>query len=447
MTATTGSSPLISGDDPVASARHTLVPDMRARMERLLPMCRSITGNGVRATLADVADAIPLDVHEVPTGTAALDWTVPREWNIRAAWIRDSAGRTIVDFAESNLHVVSYSVPVHSTMTRAELQEHLHSLPDRPRAIPYVTAYYSETWGFCLTHEQREALADDTYEVFIDSTLADGHLSYGELVVPGLTTDEILITTHVCHPSLANDNLTGIAMLTTLGQLLRSGPPRRHTYRLLFIPGTIGSLTWLAGHRDEVTRIRHGIVITGLGDAGRPTWKLTRNGTDSVDRAMRHVLTGHGPHRVMEYYPYGYDERQFTSPGFALSVGRFGRSVHGEYPEYHTSADDLEFINDDSMADSLLILGEVLDVLDDDGTYLNLAPFGEPQLGRRGLYRAIGGAVDRRSAEMAVLWVLNQSDGAHSLLDIAEMSGLGFRTVREAADQLLAAGLLEPAHA
>jgi aminopeptidase-like protein len=254
-----------------------------------------------------------------------------------------------------------------------------------------------------------------------------------------------LLTTHVCHPSLANDNLTGIAMLCGLGELLMQSPPRYFTHRLLFIPGTIGSLTWLAQHRDEAHRVRHGIVMTGVGDNGPPTWKRTRNGDDPVDEAMLHVLQSSGDHRVLEYYPYGYDERQFSSPGFAMSVGRFGRSVHGEYPEYHTSADSLDFVHDASMANSLVLLAEVLDVLDGNETFVNLAPYGEPQLGRRGLYRAIGGAVDRRSAEMAVLWVLNQSDGNHSLLDIAQRSSIAFRSVRDAADALLSAGLLEPA--
>ena len=433
---------LIGGDED--ADLYAMVSGMRERMARLFPICRSITGDGVRATLADIAQTIPLAVHEVSTGTAVLDWTVPQEWNIRGGWIRDSAGRTIVDFAQCNLHVVNYSIPVRRKMGLAELQSHLHSLPDRPASIPYVTSYYSETWGFCLTQECRDALVEDTYEIFIDSSLVDGTLTYGELVVPGRSSDEILLTTHICHPSLANDNLTGIAMLTAIGELLVRSPQRRFTHRLLFIPGTIGSLTWLAQHRTEAQAVRHGIVITGVGDSGPPTWKRTRNGDDPVDQAVLHVLRAHGDHRELDYYPYGYDERQFSSPGFALSVGRFGRSVHGEYPEYHTSADSLDFVHDANMSDSLVLLAEILDVLDGNETYVNLSPYGEPQLGRRGLYRAIGGAVDRRSAEMAVLWVLNQSDRTHSLLDIAERSSIAFRTVCEAAQALVAAGLLEP---
>jgi aminopeptidase-like protein len=419
-----------------------VLASMRSRMERLYPICRSITGDGVRATLADVATSIPLQVHEVPSGSKACDWVVPREWNIRSAWIKDMRGNVVVDFAHSNLHVVNYSIPFSGTVTREELEKHLHSLPDRPTLIPYVTSYYNENWGFCVADEQRQSLTDVEYQVCIDSTLADGHLSYGELVIRGESTEEVLLTTHVCHPSLANDNLTGIAMLAALGEYLQQMPSRRYTYRFLFIPGTIGSLAWLEQNRAAVSNIKHGVVMTGLGDRNAPGWKKTRSGTDEIDRIMLHLLAANGEHHVMEYYPYGYDERQFTSPGFGLSVGRFGRGVHGEYGEYHTSGDNLEFVVDESLIESYDLLVRAITMLEGNRTYTNLEPYGEPQLGRRGLYRSIGGAVDRRSAEMAVLWVLNQSDGHTDLLSIAERSGLSFATVREAADALLEASLL-----
>lgn len=425
-----------------SAGREAPVQAMRAQMTRLYPICRSITGDGLRATLADVAQQVPLTIHEVPSGSKALDWVVPREWNIRSAWIKDMNGRVLVDFADSNLHVVNYSSPISRVVTGEELHIHLHSLPDRPNSIPYVTSYYNENWGFCVTDAQRQTLNDPHYEVNIESSLTDGHLSYGEVLIPGETSDEVLLTTHVCHPSLANDNLTGIATLTSLGTHLLALSKRRYTYRLLFIPGTIGSLSWLERNRDNLSRIKHGIVMTGLGDTHAPGWKKTRNGTDEIDRVMLHVLSRREHHHVLEYYPYGYDERQFTSPGFALSVGRFGRGVHGEYPEYHTSADNLSFVNDDALGESFAILTEALAVLEGNLTYTNQEPYGEPQLGRRGLYRSIGGAVDRKSAEMAVLWVLNQTDGTNDLLAIAERSGLAFSTVRKAADALLEAGLL-----
>lgn len=423
---------------------HTdVLESMRSRMERLFPICRSITGDGVRATLADIATSVPLQVHEVATGSKACDWIVPREWNIRGAWIKDMQGNVLVDFANNNLHVVNYSVPFLGTVTREELDKHLHSLPDRPTLVPYVTSYYNENWGFCVADEQRRTFTDAEYEVCIDSTLADGHLSYGEVVLPGQSSEEVLLTTHICHPSLANDNLTGIAMLAALGEHLERIPSRMYTYRLLFIPGTIGSLTWLERNHTTIDRIKHGIVMTGLGDPNPPGWKKTRNGTDEIDRVMLHLLAAQGEHHVMEYYPYGYDERQFTSPGFDLSVGRFGRGVHGEYDEYHTSGDNLEFVNNESLTQSFELLTSAITVLEGNRRYTNLEPYGEPQLGRRGLYRSIGGAVDRKSAEMAVLWVLNQSDGHTDLLSIVERSGLRFVTVREAADALVEANLLE----
>jgi aminopeptidase-like protein len=410
---------------------------MRATLDAAFPVMRSITGDGVRTTLELVRETLPITVHEVPTGTTVLDWTVPKEWNIRDAYVADSAGRRVVDLRASNLHLVSYSVPVHRKMSLAELQDHLFSLPDQPDLVPYRTAYYADTWGFCLTDHARMALHDDEYEVVVDTTLTDGHLTYGELFLPGTGGDaEILLTTHVCHPSMANDNCSGIAVLTELGRLL-SEAPRRHAYRLLFIPATIGSITWLARNESNVDRIRHGVVLAGLGDPGELTYKRSRRGNADVDRAAAYVLAHlDADDRMLDFSPYGYDERQFCSPGFDLPVGRLTRTPHGEYPEYHTSADDRSFVDDDQLVGSLEALLAILEVLDGDGTYVNTRPKGEPQLGRRGLYRSIGGDVGTGSAEVALLWVLNQSDGRRSLLDIAGRAGLPFTAVRHAADLL-----------
>jgi aminopeptidase-like protein len=410
---------------------------MRATLAAAFPFHRSITGDGVRTTLQLVRETLPITVHEVPSGTAVLDWTVPKEWNVREAYVADAAGQRVVDARESNLHLVSYSVPVHEKVSLAQLQEHLFSLPDQPDLVPYRTAYYDETWGFCLSEHARAGLRDCEYEVVVDTTLADGSLTYGELFLPGKLGDvEILVTTHVCHPSLGNDNCSGIALLTELGRLLVA-TPRRHAYRLLFIPGTIGSITWLAHNEANLDRIRHGIVLGGLGNPGPITYKRSRHGNADVDRAAAYVLSQLDPaHRVVDFSPYGYDERQFCSPGFDLPVGRLSRTPHGEYSEYHTSADDLSFVDDDQLVDSLEALLAILAVLDGDGTYVNTHPKGEPQLGRRGLYRSIGGDVDDRSVEVALLWVLNQSDGGHNLLDIARRAGLPFATVRRAADLL-----------
>lgn len=417
--------------------------EMYALVERMYPLCRSITGDGVRATLDIVGEYIPLQRHEVPTGTQVLDWTVPQEWNIRDAYVADATGRRVVDFAASSLHVLGYSVPVERTMPLSELRAHLHTLPDQPKWVPYRTSYYRPDWGFCLAQETLDALPDGDYEVRIDSTLADGHLSYAEHVVPGQVSDEVIVSSHVCHPSLANDNLAGIAVATFLARALAEGTPY-YTYRFLFAPGTIGAITWLARNAERVERVRHGLVLACAGDSGQLTYKRSRRGDAGIDRVMRHVLEASGrPHRVTGFTPYGYDERQFCSPGFDLGVGSLSRTPYAGYPEYHTSADDLGFVSPEAMADTLAVCREAFAVLDRDRAYVNLSPYGEPQLGRRGLYDALGGRSDAKEAQMAMLWVLSLSDGEHGLLDVAERSGLPFETVAAAADALHGAGLIK----
>ncbi|HSR92983.1 MAG TPA: DUF4910 domain-containing protein [Gemmatimonadales bacterium] len=417
--------------------------EMHVFIAEAFPICRSITGHGVRRTLAMIAERIPLTVHEVPTGTQVFDWTVPREWNIRDAWIKDPSGRKVVDFQESNLHVVNYSVPIHARMSLAELRPHLFTLPVKPDLIPYRTSYYKEAWGFCLAHRQLEALPEGEYEVFVDSTLADGSLTYGECFLPGDEEKEVLLSTHVCHPSLANDNLSGIAVVTWLARELAARPRRRYSYRFLFIPGTIGSITWLARNEELASRIANGLVAANLGDSGAFHYKRSRQGNAEIDRVVTAVLKASGePFDVEDFVPFGYDERQYCSPGFDLPVGSLTRTPWGRYPEYHTSADDLGFVRSASLAGSLQTYLKVIDVLEGNRRYLNLNPKCEPQLGRRGLYRTIGGDDAGRARELALLWVLNQSDADHSLLDIAERSGVSFADLREAADALLAAGLL-----
>ncbi|MFF2024968.1 DUF4910 domain-containing protein [Streptomyces sp. NPDC058171] len=418
---------------------------MHALVERLYPLCRSITGDGVRATLDIVGEHLPLTVHEVPTGTQVLDWTVPQEWNIRDAYIADPAGNRVVDFAASSLHVLGYSLPVSTTLPLAELRAHLHTLPDHPTWVPYRTSYYRPDWGFCLAQETLDALPDGDYEVHIDSTLADGHLTYAEHVVPGQVPDEVIVSCHVCHPSLANDNLAGIAVATFLARALAERTPW-YTYRFLFAPGTIGAITWLARNTEPKPggRVEHGLVLACAGDRGQLTYKQSRRGDAEIDRVLRHVLrTSERPHRVTEFTPYGYDERQFCSPGFDLGVGSLTRTPYAGYPEYHTSADDPAFVSPEAMADTLAVCREAFAVLDRNRRYLNLNPYGEPQLGRRGLYDALGGRSDAKQAQMAMLWVLNLSDGTHSLLDVAERSGLPFDTVAGAADALHGAGLIK----
>ena len=413
-------------------------------VQRLFPICRSITGDGVRRTLAILGEYLPdLQVHEVPTGTPALDWTVPREWNVRDAWVKNQRGERVIDFQEHNLHLMSYSVPVHGWFTRAELNEHLHSLPAQPDLIPYRTSYYVDAWGFCLAHSQRLALSDELYEVCIDSTLAPGSLTYGELLLPGETDEEVLISSHICHPSLANDNLSGLAVATFLAQYLAQAP-RRYSYRFVFVPGTIGAITWLSRNFDAVERVQHGLVLTLLGQNGPFTYKQSRRGTAAIDRAAALVLGQAGvPHAVRPFSPYGYDERQYCSPGFDLPVGCLSRTPFGEFPEYHTSADNLDFVSPATLQASLELVQNILAVLDANRRYRNRSPYGEPQLGRRGLYNNVGGGPEGADWQMTLLWVLNLSDGQHSLLDIAERAGLPFGRVQQAATALAATDLLE----
>jgi aminopeptidase-like protein len=419
--------------------------EMYALVGELYPLCRSITGDGVRETLRRIAAHADLKMHEVPTGTPVFDWTVPREWTIRDAYVKNVRGERVIDFRASTLHVVGYSAPVRARLPLGELRKRVFTLPDHPDWIPYRTSYYRETWGFCAPHRLMEELAEGDYEVCIDSSLSPGSLSYGECYVRGAIEDEILISCHVCHPSLANDNLSGIAVAAFLAELLAKAS-LRYSYRLLFIPGTIGSITWLAANETAVSRIRHGLVLACVGDGGEPTYKKSRRGDAEIDRVARLVLRERGGgHRVEDFTPYGYDERQFCSPGFDLPVGCLMRTPHGRFPEYHTSADNLDLVRPEALGDSLSICLAVLDVLESNRTYVNQNPKCEPQLGKRGLYGSVGGLASAAPDEMTMLWVLNLSDGRHSLLDITERSACSFGAVKTAAQALESAGLLREA--
>jgi aminopeptidase-like protein len=415
---------------------------LHALAAEMYPICRSITGEGIRRTLKMIQDRIPLQISEVATGTPVFDWTVPKEWNIQDAYIKEKdSSRRVVDFKKCNLHVLNYSTPIHATMPLNKLEAHLFTLPDRPDWVPYRTSYYKEDWGFCLSHNQMLALKDGDYEVCIDSTLQDGHLTYGECYLPGSSTEEVLISCHACHPSLANDNLSGLTVATTLAEFLM-GRNLRYSYRFVFIPGTIGAITWLAQNRENVNRIKHGLVLTGIGNAANFHYKKSRRGDAEIDRAAAHILSQFNKSaQVLEFSPYGYDERQYCSPGFNLPVGCLMRSVWGTFPEYHTSADNLNFIHEEQLAESLRVCTGIIDVLENNRSYCNLNPYCEPQLGKRNLYRSTGG--ESIGVEInARLWVLNFSDGKHSLLDIAERSGLPFSTIYRAAEILQTGGLL-----
>jgi len=432
-------------DQPLTSNDLAAAGDRMYRLvAELYPICRSITGDGFRETMRRVSERIPLQVHEVPSGTAVFDWTIPREWNIRDAWVKNSAGEKVIDFRRSNLHVVNYSVPVRRKMPLSELREHLHTLADRPEWIPYVTTYYAENWGFCLAAKDLDQLRDGEYEACIDATLKSGSLTYGEYYLPGKRTEEVLLTCHACHPSMCNDNLSGVALVATLAEFLR-GAKREYSYRFLFIPGTIGSIAWLARNESQVSRIRHGLVVACVGDSGKFHYKRTRRGDADVDQAAIHALKMSGNEfEVRDFSPYGHDERQFCSPGFNLAVGSLSRTPHGEFPQYHTSADDLDFVRPQALAGSLAMYLSILRILEKNGRWINTCPKCEPQLGKRGLYGALGGRTNASQIEMAMLWLLNYSDGDHSLLDIAERANISFDIVYQSAQLLAEHGLLRP---
>ncbi|WP_094542168.1 DUF4910 domain-containing protein [Brucella grignonensis] len=427
-------------DSQVHSSSGRSIYDLASR---LFPICRSLTGDGVRETLAIVGEHLPLKIHRIPTGTQLFDWQAPQEWVIRDAYIMDSAGRRVVDFAEHNLHVVNFSTPVRKKLTLNELKEHIHTLPDQPDLIPYRTCYHTEAWGFCMTHNALMQMKEPTYEVVIDAERRDGSLIFGEFIHQGESEETFLLSTHLCHPSLANDNCSGIALLTRLGEALKSRKTR-FTYRLLFGPATFGALAWLKQNDENLDLVKHGIVLSCVGDGGGPNYKRSRSGNSEIDRIMTQVLEGSElpEAKLHDFWPYGYDERQFCSPGFNLPVGLFQRSLYGEFPEYHTSADNLDFIKPEYLEQSYNLIIQAIEVAERNWTPLNMSPKGEPQLGRRGLYGNTGG--DRNAAKnaMAMLWVLNLADGDHSILDMAERSGLPFAQLADAAERLRDAGLL-----
>jgi len=416
--------------------------ELHGLVRELYPIGRSITGEGLRRSLRILGRLAPIRLDEVPTGTAVLDWEVPREWSVREARLTAPDGAVVADYGRLNLHLVAYSAPFRGRMSLEELQPHLHSLSDRPTLVPYRTSFYREDWGFCLAHERRLRLRRGIYDVVVDTALEPGALTLGEIVLPGATADEVLVSAHTCHPSLANDNLSGMVVALALARAL-ADLPRRYTYRFVLVPTTIGAIAWLARNEAAATRIRHGLVLAGVGDREPLTYKRSRRGDAEVDRAVAIVLScSEEQHQLLPFSPMGYDERQYCSPGFDLPVGALSRGQSGAYPEYHTSGDTPDLVAPDRLADTVRRCLEVFEVLEGNATYQNTSPRGEPMLGRRGLFASRAWPSHADADLQAVLWTLSLSDGRHALLDVAERSGLPFPAVWGAAHLLAGEGLL-----
>ena len=443
--------------------------NMHELMVELFPICRSITGNGVRQSLQILQNHISLNISEIPSGTEVFDWTIPREWNINDAYIKNSKGEKIVDFKKSNLHVLNYSIPICTKLSLQELLPHLHSLPNQPNVIPYRTSYYKENWGFCITHNQLINLHDDEYEVVIDSTLENGSLTYAEFFIQGESDDEVLFSCYTCHPSMCNDNLSGVVLFTFLAKHLKN-LSLKYSYRFLFVPETIGAITWLSQNESNLKKIKHGLVAYCVGDPGNSSYKKSRQGNAEIDQIVMEVLKNTGDkHKVVDFFPTGSDERQFCSPGFNLPVGALVRTFAPEFSEYHTSADNTEFVKAEYLADTLSKYVKVISKLEEnfgkfklndeeklsknihgenDRIFLNLNPKCEPQLGKRKLYHDIGSQIPSQGGkkiinQFALLWVLNYSDGFHYLSDIAKLSRYDLTDIENAADALVESNLLK----
>ena len=392
--------------------------EMYELLEYLFPKCRSISGDGVRETLQIIQNHIPITIYEVPSNTKVFDWVVPKEWNVVDAYVMDETGNKIIDFKDNNLHLVGYSTPINQTMALSELQEHLYSLPEQPEAIPYVTSYYKERWGFCITQKQRETLKKGNYKVFIDSELKDGSLTYGELIIPGMSEKEVFISTYVCHPSMANNELSGPVLSTFLAQWLMS-KPRRYSYRIIFIPETIGSIMYLSKNLESLKEnVIAGFNITCVGDDGPYSYLPTRNGNTYSDRVALNALSFDHPDFIeYSYLDRGSDERQYNSPGVDLPICTIMRSKYGTYPEYHTSLDNLDFVSAEGLNGSLNIFKKCLTTIEENKKY-KIKCLGEPQLGKRGLYPTIG----TKTSSLQVKDIMNfisYADGEHDLIDIS----------------------------
>jgi aminopeptidase-like protein len=423
---------------------HDIKEDIYRLCEVLWPITRSITGNGVRETLSIIQQEISnLTIHEVPTGTQCFDWKIPKEWNIKDAYIIDPDGKKIIDFQDSNLHVVSYSTPINQTVPLAELQEHLYSLPEQPNAIPYVTSYYEERWGFCLTENQRKTLKEGNYQVCINSELSDGSLTYGELIIHGKSEKEVFLSTYVCHPSMANNELSGPAVTTYLAKWIKS-QPREYTYRIIFIPETIGSICYLSKNIDAMKKnIVAGYNISCVGDDNAYSYLPSRNENTISDRVALHVLENlHLDFVKYSYLDRGSDERQYCSPGVDLPIASVMRTKYGEYREYHTSLDNLDYISSRGLYGAYKVLTKCIECIECNKIY-KAAILCEPQMGRRNLRPTLGASTSMATDVKLMSNILVYADGEYDLLDMANKFNISIFELLESVDILVKEGLLE----
>jgi aminopeptidase-like protein len=418
---------------------------MHDLLKSLFPICRSLTGNGVRETVRILQEHVPLNVYEFPTGTECFDWTIPNEWNIKSATLKDESGRTMVDFADNNLHVLGYSEPVSGVFTLDELMPHLYSLPHQPDTIPYLTSYYKRNWGFCMQHRKVASLKPGKYQVNIDSTLRPGSLTVADVLVPGETKKEIFFSCYYCHPSMANDSLSGVVMAVALYDYVSKRKNNRYSYRFIFVPETIGAIAYLSRNGAYMKENAYaGMILTCLGDAGDFTYKKTRQENHPLDLISEHVLKCSGKKfNILKFIPDGSDERQYSSPGFNMPTGTLMRSVYGEFPEYHTSGDNLEFVTEKSLLETRDILIEIINSIEGNFHYQNLKPFCEPFLSKYGMYNFIGGKQVMEKRLTAMLNILNYSDGQHSILDIARRLEMPIPFVSGIANELAEKGLMK----
>lgn len=414
--------------------------------DRLWPLNRSLTGNANRETLGILSEIIDLKISEIPSGTECFDWKVPPEWNVKEAWIKDGSGKIIVDFRKNNLHLLGYSTGFSGKMELKLLKEHLYSLPAQPDVIPYLTSYYKRKWGFCITYRQLKELSEDTYEVFIDADLNEnGSMTIAEAVIKGETEEEVLLSTYICHPSMANNELSGPLVTAFIFNELKKSGRKKYTYRFLFLPETIGAVYYLSVNGEELKKkLIAGYVVTCAGDRGNFTYKRSRNGNSAADRAAEIMLKQKEKEYIIEdFFPTGSDERQYCSPGYDLPVGSLMRTRYGKYNEYHTSADNKEFISFERMEDTVRMYLDIINVIEKNAYYKNLKPYCEPQLGKYGLYPEIGSDKDTAETVSSLMWALNLSDGMNDLITISEKSGTEFEKIAEACEILEKKGILE----